>query len=542
MLLADLILRKRSDVPAVRRKVYEAVLLLTEDVQLAARSTGEFSDLARALTADDHRLMVHVSLKRAGEGRLLQLDCVTAWKPAALIRETSQDAEGWHFERAIARTDGWVPQPTVDQIRETLLQKSREELLSENNDLLRKTLSARTESLNRLTHEFGSIQDLDTLLTRVLSEARGVFGCEAGSILMNEEGVLCFRHAANDAASEKEKMLVLSGNPVRLPIDRTSMAGAAALDGVVVVRDAYDIPESASFRFNPHIDKMTGFRTRAVISVAMRSSQNELLGVLQLINPRDAETGAATEFTEDDQKLVVHFAGMAASAIERSSMTRALVLRMMRLAELRDPKETGAHVQRVSQVATRLYASWATSRGMPEAQMFKQLDQLRPAAILHDVGKVGIADAILKKPGKLDDAEREAMKLHTTIGAATLLGTKTALDDAIRDVTLYHQSKWDGTGYPTREQIVETLNELGVDTSNVPEPKGEGIPLFARIVAIADVFDALMSRRAYKEPWDHAKVRDEIEHSAGIHFDPELVKLFVADFENYCKIHEAISE
>ena len=174
--------------------------------------------------------------------------------------------------------------------------------------------------------------------------------------------------------------------------------------------------------------------------------------------------------------------------------------------------------------------------------MFKQLDQLRPAAILHDVGKVGIADAILKKPGKLEDDERRTMQQHTNIGALTLIGTKTALDDAIRDVTLYHQTKWDGTGYPSREQIVETLTELGVDASNVPEPKGEGIPLFARIVAIADVFDALMSRRAYKEPWDHAKVRDEIERSAGTHFDPELVKLFVADFENYCKIHAAISE
>ena len=141
-----------------------------------------------------------------------------------------------------------------------------------------------------------------------------------------------------------------------------------------------------------------------------------LLGVLQLINPRDVDTGVASEFTEDDQKLAVHFAGMAASAIERSSMTRALVLRMMRLAELRDPKETGAHVQRVSQVATRLYVSWATTRGMPEAQMFKQLDQLRPAAILHDVGKVAIPDAVLRKPGPLDPPERRVMDNHVGRG------------------------------------------------------------------------------------------------------------------------------
>jgi HD-GYP domain-containing protein (c-di-GMP phosphodiesterase class II) len=319
------------------------------------------------------------------------------------------------------------------------------------------------------------------------------------------------------------------------------MAGAAALDGIVMVRDAYNLDPGVPFKFNKAIDLATGFRTRAVLSIGMRSSQRELLGVLQLINPR-SEEDEAIEFSSEDQKLAVHFGGMASLAIERSSMTRALVLRMMRLAELRDPKETGAHVKRVAEVAVRLFVAWAQKRGMSEESIFKQLDHLRPAAMLHDVGKVGIEDAILKKPGKLEPEERARMEQHSRIGAETLLGVKTAMDETIREVTLYHHARWDGAGYPKREEIVQTLQQLGVDATDVPEPRGDGIPLPARLVAIADVFDALMSRRAYKDAWTPDQVRAEMVRSKGTHFDPELVDLFLADFEEYCLIHSTIRE
>jgi len=272
----------------------------------------------------------------------------------------------------------------------------------------------------------------------------------------------------------------------------------------------------------------------------MRSSQHELLGVLQLINPREADTDVPAEFNEDDQKLVTHFGGLAAMAIERSSMTRALVMRMIQMAQLNDPKETGAHVRRVAEVAARLFVAWARRRGLSEEEMFRQLDHLRPAAMLHDVGKVGIPQSVLKKPGKLDPDERLVMEGHTRIGARTLIGIRTAMDEAVRNVTLYHHAKWDGSGYPRHAEIIETLRELQVDTSSVPEPRGEGIPLEARLVAIADVFDALMSRRAYKEAWTPAEVRAEFERASGSHFDPELVGLFLADFDEYARIHGTI--
>lgn len=542
MLLADLHINSIAHVGIARRKIYDSFMLLTKDVAVASNSTSDFSELARHFAETENKLMVHVSLKRNGQGRALHLDFVSPSKPTFSGVVAHQSEEGWLIARAYPVSDNWVDQQIVNQVREILLLKSREELLTQNNALLRKTMHDRTDSLNRLATEFGNIQDIDTLLTRLLEEVLAVFHCDAGSILMKEDGMLCFRHAVTNNSDSTDKILVSNGTPVRLPIDRNSMAGAAALDGLLVVKDAYNIPATATYKFNPTFDNLTGFKTRAVTSVALRSGQNELLGVLQLINPRDAESQEHTEFTEDDQKLAVHFAGLASMAIERSSMTRTLVLRMMRLAEMRDPKETGAHVRRVSHVATRLYVAWAKRRGLSQELIYKQLDHLRLAAMLHDVGKVGIDDAILKKNGRLDPDERRMMETHAHIGAASLQGQKISLDDAIRDVTLYHHARWDGTGYPSHEQIVKTLEQLGEDTSNVPQPKGEGIPINARLVAIADVFDALMSRRAYKEAWAPEQVREEIAKCAGTHFDPELVELFISDFDEYNKIHSALQE
>jgi response regulator RpfG family c-di-GMP phosphodiesterase len=541
MRLAELQIPGMQELSATRRKLHEAALVLSGDAQLAARIAGDFSDTAKTLLESCGRMSVHVELVRVNSGRCLRLECVVPQRPPPHLPATHETGSGWRVDRTHPITDGWIEQDLIDHARRIVLQKSREELLAENNDLLRRTLAARTASLNRLAIEFGSIQDLDTLLSRMLDEARSVFRCEAGSILLAEEGQLWFRHASNDASSESERLLTSSARPVILPIDHSSMAGAAALEGIVVVRDAYRLPAGVPYRFNDAIDRATGFRTRAVLSVAMRSSQKELLGVLQLINPRSND-GDPIEFDADDQKLAVHFAGMAAMAIERSSMTRALVLRMMRLAELRDPKETGAHVKRVAEVAVRLFLAWATRKGLSEDAIFRQVDHLRPAAMLHDIGKVGIADAILKKPGKLEADERTEMERHARIGAETLLGIKTAMDERIREVTLYHHARWDGTGYPRRAEIIETLKFLGVDASDVPEPRAEGIPLSARIVAIADVFDALMSRRAYKEAWSPDEVRAEFLRSRGTHFDPELVDLFLAEFDEHCRIHASIKD
>ena len=161
--------------------------------------------------------------------------------------------------------------------------------------------------------------------------------------------------------------------------------------------------------------------------------------------------------------------------------------------------ETGLHIERMSVLCERV----GRVMGMSDADA----ETLRHAAILHDVGKVGIPDAILSKPGKLDAAEWEMMKTHTTLGGRILTGSHSPLLQMAHTIALTHHERFDGTGYPT-----------GL--------AGEEIPLVGRIAAVCDVFDALLSPRPYKDPWPLQRALDEIEDSAGSHFDPAVVAAF----------------
>ncbi len=175
------------------------------------------------------------------------------------------------------------------------------------------------------------------------------------------------------------------------------------------------------------------------------------------------------------------------------------IRRLAQAAELRD-EDTGLHIERIGRICELL----ALRVGMSH----EEAERLRIACALHDVGKIGVPDRILLKSGKLDDREWETMKAHTTAGAALLSGSSSALLHAAEIITLTHHERWDGTGYPS-----------GL--------RGEEIPLEGRICAICDAFDALSSRRPYKEPWPFDQVLEEIIRSRGTHFDPELVDAFL---------------
>jgi response regulator RpfG family c-di-GMP phosphodiesterase len=143
---------------------------------------------------------------------------------------------------------------------------------------------------------------------------------------------------------------------------------------------------------------------------------------------------------------------------------------------------------------------------------------IRLAAMLHDVGKVGIADTILKKPGKLNDDEYSTMKEHTLLGARLFADTTSSLDQLSKEIALHHHEHWDGKGYPGKIE----LND-GVHLSTL---QGADIPLASRITALADVYDALSSSRSYKEAWTEDQVFNEIQKCSGSQFDPELVDIF----------------
>ncbi|KUJ72781.1 HD domain-containing phosphohydrolase [Thiomicrospira sp. WB1] len=177
-----------------------------------------------------------------------------------------------------------------------------------------------------------------------------------------------------------------------------------------------------------------------------------------------------------------------------------MIYRLGRAAEYRD-NETGNHVRRVSLFAQAI----AEQLGMDQAYC----DLIRIASPMHDVGKIGVSDTILLKPGKLNDDEYARMQSHVEIGGEILSNGQSELLKMAREIALTHHEKYDGKGYPH-----------GL--------KGEDIPLSGRIVAIADVYDALTSARPYKEAWPSDKAVALIEREKGAHFDPQLVDAFLA--------------
>jgi putative two-component system response regulator len=177
-----------------------------------------------------------------------------------------------------------------------------------------------------------------------------------------------------------------------------------------------------------------------------------------------------------------------------------VINRLGKAAEYRD-QDTGTHINRMSKYCRLMGKALGLSR--------EEYDRLDLASTMHDVGKIGISDNILLKPGKLDGKEWASMQTHTQIGEKLLSGGTSHLLEVARIIAMTHHEKWDGTGY--HQQL-----------------KGKEIPLAGRITCICDVFDALISRRPYKDPWPVELALDEIKKGSGIFFDPDLVKVFLS--------------
>lgn len=200
--------------------------------------------------------------------------------------------------------------------------------------------------------------------------------------------------------------------------------------------------------------------------------------------------------------------------IDIKETSKELVYSLANAVEARS-RETGAHVQRVSMFCEKLALLYGMSS--EEATMIKH------AAPLHDVGKVAVPDAILHKPGKLDANEWEIMKKHVDYGVEILDRSKRCLIVKAKEIAAYHHEKWDGSGYP---------NGL----------IGEEIPISGRIAALADVFDALGSKRSYKEPWSDEQIKQEIINQKGRHFEPKLVDLLIQHWDEFIEIRQSLPD
>ena len=196
-------------------------------------------------------------------------------------------------------------------------------------------------------------------------------------------------------------------------------------------------------------------------------------------------------------RIRTHLSLVAAESLRESRLQ--IVQRLGRAAEFKD-NETGMHVLRMSHVCHALALALGYSA--------EWADELLHAAPMHDVGKIGIPDAILRKPGKLDEAEWAIMRQHPQIGADIIGEHSSGILRLARTIALYHHEKWDGSGYPH-----------GL--------RGDAIPRAARMVALADVFDALTSVRPYKHAWTIDEALEHIASQSGVHFDPQMVPVFL---------------
>ncbi len=213
---------------------------------------------------------------------------------------------------------------------------------------------------------------------------------------------------------------------------------------------------------------------------------------------------------------------------ETAAIQDVTALAMASLAETRD-SETGKHLLRIQRYVKAMAWKLATNPRFAAELSVKKIGLIYKASPLHDIGKVGIPDRVLLKPGKLTVEEFEVMKTHTTLGRDAIahaeeeLGVEIEVLSLAKEIAYYHHEKWDGTGYP--EGLI-----------------GEQIPVSARLMALADVYDALINRRIYKEPIPHAQAVKIIEQCRGKHFDPDVVDAFMALQDNFNVIAMAFDE
>jgi HD-GYP domain-containing protein (c-di-GMP phosphodiesterase class II) len=391
-------------------------------------------------------------------------------------------------------------------------------------------------------------QPVDELLRRVLFKSRELTGAEAGSVF-----IVRGRGARRrlEAASVQNDAVAVETTDFVVPLTTTSIAGFTAVTGgTVFVDDLYRIPEDLPYSFDRSFDDSVGYRSRSMLSFPLLNHARDVIGVVQLINRRDGDGGQPGPFDRRQADLIVPFNHIVGSAVERADMlerirgqnirlrdrNRQLKAQRERIAALQHETEeafqlsihllaraaeihdenTAHHVERVNEY------SYAMARTLGQPDDFCAV--LRYSAQLHDVGKMSVNVAILRKEGPLDDDERAEMMRHPVYGWE-ILSASDRLGMAA-EIALNHHEHWDGSGYPNRRRGVE-------------------IPISARIVAVADVYDALRSERPYKPAFDHEHTRRVLlEGDARLdphnHFDPQLLELFAEHHEMFSEIWDRL--
>jgi response regulator RpfG family c-di-GMP phosphodiesterase len=346
------------------------------------------------------------------------------------------------------------------------------------------------EILTKLSGLLNSSLDFEYVKGRTIAAVTELLDCETSSLLLKgEKGELFFEVALGEKGEIVKRFQLKRGEGI---------AGWVAMHGEsLIVSNAQKDP-----RFFKKVDQAAGFVTHTVICVPLRI-KDDIIGVIQGINKREGE------FTHDDLDLFQALADQIAIALdnarlytEMNEMAQKLVEGLSEAIEKRD-SYSGGHPQRVLKICMAMSKYLSLTP--------KEKRELTLAAILHDIGKVGIADHILGKNGVLTVEEMEIIREHPRAGAE-IVGQIKQLRPIIPGIK-YHHEHYDGSGYP--EGLV-----------------GEEIPLIARIIAVADTYDAIIHERAYQKGMSRSEAVAEIVENVGTQFDPRMVEAFAQALDN----------
>jgi len=361
-------------------------------------------------------------------------------------------------------------------------------------------------------------RDKQQVLEIILLQARTFTRAEAGSIYLTQGDRLKFVAVQNDRMDSSEICRHLLGET--LPVSGGSLAGYVASTGQMMnVPDCDSLPGALPFRVNRELDARTGYRVESILAIPLTCPDGKCVGVLQLFNRLDSR-GNPAPFQSTIGDAVKSLASQAVTALHAAGLQEQLrqvhlhtIFRFSTVAEYRDA-DTGDHIQRVSRVAELT----AESLGLDE----DQVELIKYASPMHDVGKVAIPDAILLKSGHLSPEQRKVMQRHTVVGADIFGEPEDEVLATAQEVALRHHERWDGKGYPD-----------GL--------AGEAIPLSGRIVGLADVFDAVVSKRCYKEACSLPVALDILDKDSGQHFDPAVVKAFLERLDDVLESYPALT-
>jgi HD-GYP domain-containing protein (c-di-GMP phosphodiesterase class II) len=347
-----------------------------------------------------------------------------------------------------------------------------------------------------LLMEFSSILNstLDSTKVRELAmqAACRLLGCDGATLYLldEEKQELYFETIVGAVNSAQLK-------EIRLKVDESSLAGTVALKRAPILVNNVE----SEARHDKRADKKNSFRTRNMVCVPVEA-RGRLLGVLQALNRPDGD------FEESDQRLLSTLANQVAIAVENAQLYENVktqfhetVFAMATAIEAKD-RYTGGHTKRVALFSELI----AKHMGLTK----DEVHEVRISAVLHDIGKIGIDDKVLKKQAPLDKDEWEHMKQHPEMGYKILAHVKSMR--SVTDGMRFHHERPDGMGYP-----------LGL--------KGEEIPLIARIISVADTFDAMTSTRPYRKGLDYDVAYDEIVKFRGTQFDDKVVDAFIKAFK-----------